>query len=102
MASYTPDRWVIVETITNGGTKTNKVLASYYGGFAGADEWKLSSGITKTTEFDDRYEFDNYSGSLYICYKQSYGASAYTRSIYAGWKEQVPDQINMVDGYGKL
>jgi hypothetical protein len=99
MSTYTPDRWVVIETIADDGTKTLKVLSSWYGGYTGSDSWKLSSGITETKDLEDRYEFLNYSGSTYICYKQAYGASNYTSMIFAGWQEKLPGKINIVEGY---
>ena len=56
--TYTPDCWRVIE-FTYGDEKQplRKVFGGWYGGFAKGDSWKLSSGITKTTEFDDRYEF---------------------------------------------
>ena len=62
-------------------------FAGWYGGYASGDSWKLSSGIIGTKEFEDRYEFLNHSGSLYICYKASQGMSGYMGSIMHGWVE---------------
>lgn len=81
MSIYTPDLWVVVE-IDYDGEITKKVLASWYGGYLGSDSWKLSSGITKVTEYADRYEFLNHSGSVYICYKTVWGMSGYTSGVY--------------------
>jgi hypothetical protein len=87
MSINTPDRWVVVE-IEFENESIRKVLASWYGGFAGSDEWRLSSGIVESTEFDDRWEFLNQSGSLYICRKGSQGMSGYTAGIYAGFQKK--------------
>ena len=81
MSTYTPDLWVVVE-IDYDGEVIKKVLASWYGGYLGSDSWKLSSGITEVKEFDDRYEFVNHSGSIYICYKPLWGMSGYTNGVY--------------------
>jgi hypothetical protein len=97
---YTPDRWVIVETKFHDATESfRKILASWYGGYMGADSWKLSSGIVNVKEFDDRYEFLNESGSTYICFKNCVGMSSYTSRILSGWQEQLKDvgQINVVE-----
>ena len=99
MSTYTPDRWVIVEMTADDGTKLKKVLASYYGGFGGSDSWKLSSGVTETVEYDNRYEFLNYSGSTYICHKQAYGMSNYTSMILSGWQEELPGKVDLLEGY---
>lgn len=43
-------------------------------------------------EFDDRYEFHNYSGSIYVCYKNRQKMSGLTQTIYN----------NMLVGIGKM
>lgn len=91
---YTPDRWVVIE-ITAPELSIKKVLASWYGGYLGSDSWKISSGIIETKEFDDRYEFINHSGSIYVCYKNSYGMSGYTNSVYQGLESQQKDDLKI-------
>jgi hypothetical protein len=86
MSTYTPDRWQVV-LLKNKTESIKKVFAGWYGGYASGDSWKLSSGIIGTKEFEDRYEFLNHSGSLYICYKASQGMSGYMGSIMHGWVE---------------
>jgi hypothetical protein len=93
MSTYTPDKWIIVE-VTHKGDKVQKVFANWYGGYTGSDSWKLSSGITETVEFDDRYEYTNHSGSLYICYKGCEGTSGYGASVLSQLQkdiEEMPD-----------
>ena len=103
MSNYIPDRWVVVEFDSEVGGPIKKVLAGWYGGFGGSDSWKLSSGITEVKEFDDRWEFLNHSGSIYICYKNAFGMSAYMGQIYAGWEEGQCDlyTVKIVEGYKK-
>ena len=79
----TPDVWVVVEFT---GTKVpetyRRVLAGWYGGYAGSDSWKMSSGITETIEHPDYWDFKNTSGSVYRCYKNSEKFSGLTMGIY--------------------
>ena len=98
MSTYTPDKWVVVE-IASTTEKTFRVLASWYGGYCGSDSWKLSSGIVRVDEFDDHWDFHNYSGSIYTCYKTIYGTSGFTQSVYATLKGQSDEltTINMLD-----
>lgn len=86
-----PDKWVVVE-IQDNGVSTWKILGSWYGGYAGADSWQLSSGIVGTTETEHAFEFVNHSGSIYTCYKNSYGMSGYTSGIYDYWRKQIKEQ----------
>ena len=95
MSLYTPNQWVIVE-FDYKEEKLRKVLASWYGGYLGSDSWKLSSGITETIEYEDRYDFVNYSGSVYVCYKGSHGMSGYTASIYEGWVQELAGSGNTI------
>ena len=94
MSTYTPDRWQVV-LLRGKGTSIKKVFAGWYGGYAGGDSWKLSSGIIGTKEFEDRYEFLNHSGSLYVCYKASQGMSSYMGSIMNGWVEDSKEAPNV-------
>jgi hypothetical protein len=100
MSTYTPDRWQVV-LLRNKTESIKKVFAGWYGGYTGSDSWKLSSGIIGTKEFEDRYEFLNHSGSLYVCYKASQGMSGYMGSIMHGWvessKEDPSITIRLVD-----
>ena len=67
----TPYKWIIVN-ITNVGYK---VFASW------PDGWKLNSGIKSIEIYDDYYLIKGYSGSIYKCYKNSYGCTNYGTNI---------------------
>jgi hypothetical protein len=90
MRTYSPDRWVILKTSDAAG-EYFKVLGSWYGGFGGSDEWKLSSGILDAIKTEHGWEFPQESGSLYRCHKDAYGMSNYTSSVLCGWQEQLKD-----------
>jgi hypothetical protein len=78
MDDHTPDRWLIVKiTNTTDNTSHYRLFASWYGGYLGADAWRLNSGITKVTENVDYFFFEGTSGSVYVCHKGSYGLSGY-------------------------
>ena len=98
MSTYTPDRWVVVRITTKSGEVVDKVLAGWYGGFAGSDHWKLNSGIESVVEHSDRFEFYGYSGSLYVCYKHCYGLNSLTGSMLRGWQNQGID-MNILEEY---
>jgi len=99
MTEYTPDKWVVVEIVSPEHT-TQKVLASWYGNFAGADEWRLSSGITEAVENEDHYLFHNESGSIYKCFKESQGMSAYTTEIFEVWTKDLSEGMSItIDEY---
>jgi hypothetical protein len=91
MSVYTPDRWVVVE-INLKNDSIQKVLAGWSGGYTWGESWKLSSGITEVTEYDDRYEFLNHSGSTYVCPKTSQGFSGYIAGIFANFERELGDR----------
>ena len=96
MSEYTPDKWVVIE-IAMDGTNVQRILSSWYGGWAGSDSWRLSSGITEVEELEDSYIIRNESGSVYTCYKGRYGMSSYAMSILEDFKKQA--SITMVEKY---
>ena len=96
MSEYTPDKWVVIE-IAMDNTKVQRILSSWYGGWAGSDSWRLSSGITEVEELEDSYIIKNESGSVYTCYKGRYGMSAYAMGILEDFKKQA--SITMVEKY---
>ena len=96
MSEYTPDKWVVIE-IAMDNTKIQRILSSWYGGWAGSDSWRLSSGVTEVEELEDSYIIKNESGSVYTCYKRRYGMSSYTAGILEDFKKQA--SITMVEKY---
>ena len=96
MSEYTPDKWVVIE-IAMEGTVIQRILSSWYGGWAGSDSWRLSSGITEVEELEDSYIIKNHSGSVYTCFKGRYGMSAYTMGVLEGFKKEA--SITMVEKY---
>jgi hypothetical protein len=88
MAKYIPDAWVILRIKTSDGEKIDKVLAGWYGGFAGKDHWKLNSGITKievetgSVESPDVYHIHGYSGSVYVCHELEERLTGLTGSVF--------------------
>ena len=118
MSTYTPDRWVMLKFSSEEHGDVYKVLASWYGGYAGSDSWKLSSGVVSIKagvkyhnqkHWDDKleqelevkdvayhyYDMLQSSGSTYRCYKDSYGMSGYTAGVFGDFEEQVS---KMTDG----
>ena len=69
-----------------------KVFGNWYGGYLGSDEWRISSGVTKVVEHDKHYEVHNHSGSVYTCYKNSKGMSAYGAGVLQNWQKQLDDR----------
>jgi hypothetical protein len=95
---YVPDRWVML-TIKTEEETIDKVFAGWFGGFAGSDTWKLSSGVVDVTAHEDHIEYKNHSGSVYLCRKDSYGMTSYMNSIYQHWLRELDCEITLHDKY---
>lgn len=79
---YTPHGWCIIEQVTEERGTDYYVFASWSGGYLDGDSWKRNSGITKIEEFEFEYLFHGYSGSVYICSKNSEGCiSGYNSAV---------------------
>jgi hypothetical protein len=90
MTTYAPDRWVIVEISDVAMGTTRKVLGSWYGGYAGSNSYRLSSGVSKVVDKGDYWEVHNRSGSIYICGKESNGMSMFTQSFLSSMISRYP------------
>jgi len=96
MSNYNPDVWVIIELSGSEVPETYcRVLAGWYGGFAGSDSWKASSGITKIVDKDQYWEIHNHSGSIYNCHKNTEKLSGYTSSILNQFVSSSDDKISV-------
>jgi hypothetical protein len=82
--TYYPDRWLIIKM-----PECYKVFAVWSGGYTTGDTWRMNSGIAKVEEFDEYYLFHGHSGSIYNCYKNGYGTTAYGYSVVKGFGESV-------------
>ena len=78
---YKPDKWVIMRI----GDTPYKVFGTWTGGYLDSDQWRLNSGIVHVTDKERYYLFHGESGSVYQCYKNSYGTTAYGLGIITEW-----------------
>lgn len=104
MTRYTPDVWKIIRITSSEGV-VDRVLAGWYGGYTSGDCWKINSGVTHTEEYEDRYEFAGWSGSVYVCYKNSERLSGMTSSVLQSLissAESLPDTTIEVLDYTKI
>ena len=107
MSDYRPDKWVVVKITGKDTPPIHKVFASWYGGWAGSDSWKLNSGITKATLEGNVYSFEGSSGSVYECHKECYGTNMYGSGILnnmidrvakaGGTIEVLPEETNWLE-----
>ncbi len=99
MNQYMPDKWQVIEVTINGET-FRKILASWYGGFAGADSWRISSVIEDVKDDGEFYVMQTASGSEYKCNKGWEGTSMLAYSKYEEFKALVEARggvLSMVD-----
>lgn len=88
---YRPDAWILVRFSSKDTDDTYKVLGGWYGGFAGADSWRLCSGIERIVLIDDVYEVHNYSGSVYYCHKDTERFTGLMSAQFNGWGQLAID-----------
>lgn len=91
MREYTPDCWVILKVDLSGGEQHYRILAGWYGGFAGSNSWKLSSGIEKITDEGTHYKMEQASGSVYYCGKELERMSGLTTQIFDSYSKECKD-----------
>ena len=96
MSDYTPDRWMVLGIHTPAEI-IYKVFASWSGGYAGGDSWKLNSGITRAIFRDPYWEFDGSSGSVYRCHQDSYGTNGYGQAVLNNLLRQAEAQGIKID-----
>ena len=97
---YQPDRWVIVRITSKEHPQIDKVVGSWFGGYGGSDSWRMNSGIERIEEHDKYYDIHGYSGSVYKCYKESQGWSAYTRGVIENMATQLEESGGMMKVIG--
>jgi hypothetical protein len=95
MSDYTPDRWLVVK-ITAPNVLLYKVFACWYGGYIGSDSWQFNSGIVKVESTDDYYDFHGHSGSVYRCYKNSYGTNGYGGRVLQNFIDKADYKIEIL------
>ena len=96
---YTPDRWQIAQVIPtdNPDNTIERVFAGWHGGYMDSDEWKMSSQIQSVVEHKDRYEFQNESGSTYVCYKNRVGMTSLMGSVLLSFNSSDQLKVNIID-----
>ena len=92
--SEQPDKWVILQ-ITKEGLSVYRLLAGWYGGYLGSDEWRLSSAIISFTKEGGYIYFTSASGSIYKCYMEAEGTTSYTQSKYMYFKSLETDLVKI-------
>ena len=100
MSEYYPDNWVVLK-IKQGKLDSGlyKVLGGWSGGYLDGDSWRMNSGISKVTENGDYLKFWGYSGSCYVCHKDTYRLTMANAGVYNQLKanEGFEGQITLMD-----
>lgn len=73
-----PFKWIILKFSED----LYKIFASWPAGYLDTEFWRLNSGIKNVEEDKDYYYFYGYSGSVYKCYKNSYGVIGSNNNFY--------------------
>lgn len=89
MNIYNPDKWLLLEITPEDSGTYLKVFGTWGGGYLSGDSFRINSGIESITQDDEYYYFRGYSGSVYKCYKNSYGVvGAYNYGVLADFEKQ--------------
>lgn len=88
MRENTPDAWVILRIASPEEGVVHKVLAGWYGGFAGSDSWRLNSGISRIEHKDGVYAIHGHSGSIYWCHENCQRMTGLMASRLQSWVQQ--------------
>lgn len=91
MSQYWPDRWVFIDT-----GECVKIFASWTGGFATGEYWKLSSGCTEIKKVDDYYTCPQWSDSVYNLHEDSEGTTGYGGRVLTGILKDTPPQVKKI------
>lgn len=86
---YTPDTWVFVRIISPQNGEVNKIMAGWYGGYAGSDEWRLSSGNVSERHEGDFIVYGQDSGSEYWCHKNTQKMSGLMHSVFNSYEDEI-------------
>lgn len=85
---YYPDRWEIIEITHKDQTPFRKVLAGWFGGYAGSNSWRFSSPIHHEEEVDGVWVYTTASGSKYYCPKATKRLNILTLGVLNTLKER--------------
>jgi hypothetical protein len=109
LPTYTPDRWVVLRISLPKSEPQNtplyKVFASFHGGYARGDSWKLNSGITQITPAPESnphlrggaLDFHGASGSIYRCYPEVYGTHFYGQGVLEGFIHEAKERGGLIE-----
>lgn len=97
MTTYHPDLWKIVKlTPVDNTNKTYfRIFATWAGGFARGDSWKLSSGITEIEYQEPCWIVKNHSGSVYHLHKNGEGFTGYSSSVLDQYTKDSAEHVKL-------
>lgn len=94
-----PNRWLLLEL----PDKEYKIFGSWDGSYLNGESYRVNSGIESVAIEEDHYLFYGYSGSIYRCYKDSYGiANSYCSSVLLNILSKADGKIKMIEDKNNL
>ena len=94
MNEYNPDKWLLFKI--EGTDPHYRVFGSWSGGYLDGDSWRMNSGIVRVEESENHYLFHGYSGSVYKCHKEMYGATLYGWGIAKDFEEKANNTLSIL------
>lgn len=93
---YSPDRWAVIKLQPNNGDRHHyRVFGTWGGSYLSGQSWKMNSGIESVEENNGYLYFDGHSGSVYRCYKESYGFFSYGMSVLSNIIEDSKEYVTI-------
>lgn len=94
--THRPDLWQLIQFCST-DTPTYHILASWWGGYAGSDSWRLSTEIQLIEDCQDHWLVTTRSGSQYQLsrHQHCWGMSGLARQIVQQHRvlEPVPNSL---------
>lgn len=86
-----PPAWVVLKIQEPHQPPVYKILAGWYGGYLGRDEWRLNSGITNIEKQDTSYIITGYTGTVYVCSAAGEKLIGSTASALESFRKDIGD-----------
>lgn len=93
---YRPDNWVVIKIKEPDDKIFYKVLAGWSGSYIFGSSWRMNSGIEKAIDNGETIIFKGFSGSEYICHKQSYGLRTNNAYIWEQLIQKFEDSVELM------
>ena len=97
-----PDCWVIVKIHHPEDGAVYKIASGWSGSYLWGSSWRLSSGVTKITEEDEKFIIENWSGSVYDCFKHACNTNMESLGVIEELKKRCKVEVLTIEQVKEL